>query len=192
MRVRRWTPMEKCSSASGQSTIHQPSPVAPREANPKRRWNCGRSVYSVRMKWNSAPVGNSGRGPSSPWRMPPPNRWASAATAATRTVAEITPRRMRPLLPRQPLPYGRGSESASEPRPGYPLGRERLALLFLNKSLRQVETVDCAGGIAEVLGVYARAIHPTEVEIEPGSFLAIDHAAAGLDGDRKSTRLNSS
>ena len=22
--------------------------------------------------------GNSGRGPSSPWRMPPPNRWASA------------------------------------------------------------------------------------------------------------------
>ena len=41
MRVSRPTPMVKWSSASGQSTIHQPSPRAPREAKPKPRWNRG-------------------------------------------------------------------------------------------------------------------------------------------------------
>src|SRR5450759_1040797 len=166
MRVRRCTPMEKCSSASGQSTIHQPSPVAFREANPKRRWNCGRSVYSVRMKWNSAPAGNSGRGPSSPWRMPPPNRWASAARAASRTAAEITPGRalIRFL-------YCTGANPGTDNEfPANCAGNS------CQSPSGQVEAVDFAGGIAEVIGMHAHAIHHTEEEIAHGSFLAIDHA----------------
>src|SRR5450759_4162126 len=175
MRVRRCTPMEKCSSASGQSTIHQPSPVAFREANPKRRWYCGRSVYSVRMKWNSAPVGNSGRGPAAPWRMPPPNRWASAARAASRTAAEITPRRALIRLDKTAPVNNRRADCQSAPHADCQSAPQR-------DSSGQVEAVDFAGGIAEVIGVHAHAIHHTEEEIAHGSFLAIDHAAAGLDG----------
>src|SRR5260370_4829100 len=59
------------------------------------------------MKWNSAPVGNSGGGPSAPWRIPPPNRWASAATVSRTSDADITPGRalMRFLMLAQAAGY---------------------------------------------------------------------------------------
>src|SRR5260370_21126213 len=59
------------------------------------------------MKWNSAPVGKSGGGPSAPWLMPPPNRWASAATVSRTSDADITPGRalMRFLMLAQAARY---------------------------------------------------------------------------------------
>ncbi len=243
MRVRRWTPIEKCWSASGQSTIHQPSPVAFRAKRIRSaRWYCGRSVYSVRMKWNSAPVGNSARTPSSPWRMPPPNRWASAARAANRTAADNhartrTPaphkipsllaqrmaarvkiacpdyqveggslagkesseeistisrtqsscavgRRKRPEqhaassdaaagIPGRSPPcpgrhHGGADRCPKQPDPAFSLhgcsclgNHTRRGPLYVLTQLRsgEVESVDFAGGIAEVFGLHAHAIH---------------------------------
>src|ERR1035438_3432037 len=90
----------------------------------------------------------------------------------------------------QSLPNGRGSESASEPRPGYPLGVGsdwQCSFLTVPKGTAMMEyrQIQVIGGKGSAPGQFAASLRSLAVDTHGQLY------AAG-DSDRKSTRLNSS